>query len=261
VTLLGDESNAWLANTFAINHELLSGYKDEMWNEIELSYRHDSYLGVEFEQFCFLRFAALNRMAQSRGLDRFIYLDSDIIILNRDFIDALTSSLVEKDLGCLTPEATFFSAWRRETLSEFVRFLPTYFSSPAGGDRHCDMYALSEYIKLHDPKRVESGLARTLAAYNSDFYFKDPNFSFSPILMKQTGIWDYFEVNKTHCDINSFIKYSNGAYVYKPYPDSPPMNIDFVHLNGGSKFYHEDFRRLIVEAENISVEFLPSDAS
>jgi hypothetical protein len=249
ITLLGDEANVELASKFNIRHARLAEFQDQRWDDIEKSYIHDSKLPVHFEKFCFLRFAAILRFVENKNIERFIYVDSDIVILNRTILDCMALSLAEMNLGCLTPAATFFSAWRSTTLSDFVKFLPSYFTLPAGGDRHCDMFALSVFIQRQNSNLVEAALARYVASYGPSFYFQDPNFSFSPILMKFSNVWNYREVSKKRYDIRSFIFYVDGVYVYRPFSNGPDLNIDFVHLNGDSKFYHTDFRDFLVESE------------
>jgi hypothetical protein len=231
---------------------MLEDYRDKNWEEVELNFLYDSYLEPEFEKFCFIRFGAILNFLEQSNIEKFIYVDSDIILLNREILDHLVVSLQAKRLACLAPISTYFSAWRRETLSEFVQFFPKYFSSEAGGDRHCDMFALSEFVKLLGPEQIDVQLSRYLSSYTSEFYFKDPNFSFAPILMKFSGVWDYRELARTHYPIDDIIKFSGGKYFYRPYPTGPELDIDFVHLNGDTKVYHEDFRRLIIDSERLS---------
>lgn len=261
VVVIGDATNAESTIKAGGRHFLLERYSKYIINGLPFEYLHDSYLPAPFERFCFERFIALLNFITEKRLDRFVYLDSDILILNRSIMDAVIGSTYSNGFSGLSDVSTFFCGWDRSTFSKFVESFPGYFDDQAWGDRHCDMFALKRFLSTNPNIKSFRDLIDTIPAYSAPFYVKDPNFSFAPMIMKFSKIWGYDEIAHKKPPIRDMIFKHNGVfYIY--YPDVGYMiRNDFVHLNGFTKFYIDEFEIIMRAAETEDDHPLVANAS
>lgn len=237
VTLLGDSSNVEIALKWGARHVDIEKYRDKKWEDEKLGYVHNSSLPLEFEKFCFVRFKILFNYVVAASIDRFIYLDSDIVILNRNILENFTSILPYVDIASLSNQSTFFSGWKTHALGDFITSFPSYFCGEAWGNRHCDMFAFSRFLSSRAPETVRSNLILGTPVYDRLIYGQDPNFSFAPFIMKWSNIWGYRELQKMLPDISGLIKIKSGVFYLQFTGSNLAHRLDFLHLNGFLKSY------------------------
>jgi hypothetical protein len=247
VVLIGDATNRDMALHWGADHVMMDQYRDPDWEEKELGFVHNSYLPLHFEKFCFIRFNILLGYATDVALNRFIYLDSDIMILNRSILENFDTILPYMNIVSLSDKSTFFSGWTLETLREFVGSLSSYFQGDPCGDRHCDMFAFKRFVSECSPETVRTALIEYTPIYDQVIYGNDPNFSFAPLVMRWANIWGYDKLQNITPNIDGFITVASGR-CYVEFPESTLKHrLDFVHLNGFMKSYLSTVSRIAFE--------------
>lgn len=245
VVLLGDDSNKIIADRWGASHVMADQHLDENWEKKGMGFIHNSYLPSQFEKFCFTRFGILLNYAENAGLKKLIYMDSDIISLNRFLLENFQDALRDYSVVSLSEESTFFSAWSIQALRKYVESFPEYFSGDPHGDRHCDMFAFKRFVKKLPVNDRRTDLITEVPLYDPKLYGNDPNYSFAPIVMKWSGIWGYQKLRENLPSIKGLINYDNNNY-YINYPDlNMKVRADFIHLNGFTKFYIKDIEDFI----------------
>ncbi|GJE02538.1 hypothetical protein [Methylobacterium isbiliense] len=262
VIILGDASNAASALRFGAEHFDIADYTPLDWGD-EFVYKHNSRYDANFERFCFERFLVIRNFVCSHDINKFIYIDSDIVIMNKKILENFDSYMLSYDLACLSKVSTFFAGWSKNLFNAFVESFRYYFPSEPWGDRHCDMNALRKFIDLHWSHNMKYDIAEELRAYCESCYSFDPNYGFAPFMMKHLQTWDYEKVSTAEIDLNEMI-YSDGKTHYISV-DCYLVELDFVHLNGFSKKFASYFRDVVTgRHHNPKVEKLarlPSAAS
>ena len=127
VVLLGDESNRELAEQSGCQWYSADVYDlSEKWAQFEHYYKHMSTNDPLFELNCFRRFYIIYEFILKNGIEKFVYLDSDILTYT-DFSSHV--AIQENDLGMCAPKKQDnyrwvancgISLWNRESLNGFL---------------------------------------------------------------------------------------------------------------------------------------------
>jgi len=139
IYLLGDESNR---GHEGIEHRSIDAYFDEA-REFGKIYRHFNSTGVETERFNFQRWFVLKRFLRETGLERCVYLDSDVLLYANVTEDRRKFEDFDLALSHLWCPCTLFLN-RVEALDDFCAFVVDIFSrrNRYDFDRMVAQYAL-----------------------------------------------------------------------------------------------------------------------
>lgn len=189
IYLIGDRAND--VYPFIEHHMFDEHYKTA--REFEKLYKHYSTSAFAYERFNFVRWFVLNEFAAARGLTKFLYLDSDILVFadvtkDQDKFDAYEFSISHGFCGAI-------SFWNtRESLDRFCRFMMDVYSKRDRYDfdkavahyatrraNHldggvCDMTMFSLYVESHFGDVGEVSLPNGNAVYDPNIGIPDPGF-------------------------------------------------------------------------------------
>jgi hypothetical protein len=139
IYLLGDESNR---GHEGIEHRSIDAYFDEA-REFGKIYRHFNSTGVEAERFNFQRWFVLKHFLRETGLERCVYLDSDVLLYANVTEDRRKFEDFDLALSHLWCPCTLYLN-RVEALEDFCAFVVDIFSrrNRYDFDRMVAQYAL-----------------------------------------------------------------------------------------------------------------------
>jgi hypothetical protein len=183
IYLLGDQAN----NKYPfIKHHLISDYDAEA-KQFEKIYKHFSTNSYQIELFCFQRWFVIREFIRTKHLEKFLYLDSDILLycnaaeVFRHYDQYKFTICSER-----SPHCSYFSSLK--TLDEFCNFITSLYTDENNLKRFelefkerlakglhggmCDMSAFYEFSKLNPGKVAD------LTSIHENSVFDD-NFSFS----------------------------------------------------------------------------------
>lgn len=152
VHLIGDETNRRFGRL--VNHHLI----DDYWKQAAAFgevYEHHSSNPAPFERFCFQRWFVLQEFVESRGIDRFAYVDTDTMVycdLAAEFTK-FEGSDVALAYGDIDPEyvkaSGCLSFWMtRAALADFCAYVMEVYRG-TGDD-------LSSMVKQYRDRRVQN---------------------------------------------------------------------------------------------------------
>jgi hypothetical protein len=183
IYLLGNESN----NKFPfIKHHLITDYNYDA-NQFAKIYKHFSTNSYQFELLCFQRWFVIREFIEKNKIDKFLYLDSDILLYcNATEVFRLYDNYKFTICETRSPHCSYFTSAR--TLDELCRFINSLYedesllcrSEKEFNDRLsrglqggvCDMSAFYEFSK------VNPGKVADLVSINDNSVFDD-NFNLS----------------------------------------------------------------------------------
>lgn len=87
IILIGDNSNKKLAFDAGIEHYLIGNYFKSAF-EFAKIYSHHSTNDYNYELFCFQRWFIILDFINSQGIDKFIHIDSDVLLFKNFYSDA-----------------------------------------------------------------------------------------------------------------------------------------------------------------------------
>lgn len=233
--LIGDEQALGSVSTYVDYYSY-----DELIDTSELApaiidrFKNDGPQADSFELMCFLRFAAVFEVARKLGLPEVVHVDSDLVFLN-NFDHMFRFGMRSCDMVLLDESSTYLSAWRRDSLHEFLQWIPEYLRDSDNFEgRVCDMTALKWFHK-EKAKRVFF-MKPSLPGYS--FNTNDTN-SFLFYLMQGSGNWDreYHRHNKV--ELKGLAKGRGGVLLYRR------KVLDFVHFQGLTKKYMPDVKKIL----------------
>ena len=130
VILLGDYTNKGAAERCHVKWEDKRSYEGgKWWERFDKAYIHLSTNSEDFEKNCFKRFFDIRNFIEANNIDRFIYLDSDILIY-----DEFAKFIGEKDIyaGMCVPKSCYnehgwnancgISVWTAQALASLTEF-------------------------------------------------------------------------------------------------------------------------------------------
>ncbi|EKE27742.1 MAG: hypothetical protein ACD_3C00158G0001 [uncultured bacterium (gcode 4)] len=79
IYLIGDDANKFLWNKYSIKHVSINDFDDSI-QEINQTYVHLSWNSSHYELFCFQRWFILSEFTNRFNFDKFVYIDSDILL-------------------------------------------------------------------------------------------------------------------------------------------------------------------------------------
>ena len=145
IYLIGDESNDCYD---FVSHHSMSDYGQES-NEFMRIYKHYSTNSYEFELYCFQRWFVLREFLVMNGIDRCLYLDSDIMLYANIKNEHNKFGHFDFTLSHLFCGCTFF-LYRLEALINFCEFLKDIYKKKDkyNLDRMISQFAVRKKNKL-----------------------------------------------------------------------------------------------------------------
>ena len=164
VILLGDQSNSKMAEEEGCTWFLAKTYDEkEQWKHFEQKYVGMSTNDYRFELNCFRRFFVIHELIQEKNIDRFVYLDSDILsYVNFSSLDEMWKA----DCGMSVPKEQSkygwvancgISFWNRKSLTSFLDYCIDIYES------HMDV--LEEKWNYHRKNHVDGGICDMTLQY------------------------------------------------------------------------------------------------
>lgn len=95
IILIGDNSNKKCALNEGVEHYLISDYFKSAL-EFAKNYKHYSTNNYNYELFCFQRWFIIKDFIDSQGIDKFIHIDSDVLLFKNFYSDTSYLNTIKK---------------------------------------------------------------------------------------------------------------------------------------------------------------------
>jgi len=191
VILVGDTTNKYMAENWIACEQIVS----EPLEDFERSYIHMSTNSEFFEKICFRRYFYMYQIAKQYNYEKFIHIDSDVMLLNK-LPDLLENS--SKMAAFFVPKnqkkyqftaSPHVSYWTLAGLGHFIKFiLDTY---------NFNINNLQDKFMYHKQMNMPGGVCDMTLLYL--FYLKN-----------QSKILNLFDVHSCYIDYN--INQNNSSY-------------------------------------------------
>lgn len=164
VILLGDQSNEQMAKDTGCLWIAASKYDEsKMWKRFEKSYVGMSTNDDRFELNCFRRFFVIHEFICDNSIDKFVYLDSDILTYV-DFSSVEVLHTVDSGMSVPMEQSHYgwvancgISLWNRKSVASFLNYcIDTY-------ENHLDM--LQEKWNYHVDNQIPGGICDMTLQY------------------------------------------------------------------------------------------------
>lgn len=211
VILLGDISNQILAEQTGCQWHDASIYDEKpAWKQFSSGYVGMSSNDYAFELNCFRRFFVIREFIQQSQIDRFVYLDSDILTYC-DFSELEQFQTADSGMSVPKEQSEFgwvancgISLWNKKSLDSFLNYCIDIY------ENHLEL--LEEKWKYHEENQVPGGICDMTLQY---LWFKNDRSRAKINLVDRengmNGVMD-FNVNlATNCyrqeyEMNSYIQ-------------------------------------------------------
>ena len=243
IILLGDETNETLAKQVGAEHYLICNYFSKAL-EFEKIYKHYSTNSYNFELFCFQRWFVVDEFINSEGLDRFLHIDSDVLLYadfskELEFIDFINN--YDLTYSHASAHTSFFNS--RRALCEFCNFIFEIFS---------DDSFVAQFEKSPDNDKIyfkqgelELSLIKPLSDMTLVYFFTKLNrlkcLDFTKVDFQNSCVNDNFSSNSMLCSSFGNICYTVFDNCNIPYfidtRDSVPklLKMHSIHFQGWKK--------------------------
>jgi hypothetical protein len=271
IIVAGDESNEQLVKQnrgcmwLSIKDLIQSDAAYHLFNQ---NYKHFSVNPFEYEKFCFERWFILLNLAKSNQLQKFIYLDTDNVLLVSPsyFLESYTSYDYGQIQYAGQPEFVFFQ--NINVLSEFCNYLNSFYLNS------------TEVIEKLVLRNVEKIYAEKIwggtCPYGANLHFSDlfamldfwenvqrsgnEIYSFETQAFRNILIPKYM-TNKS-INIDRFWKYKSNIYRFdgkecslSVLEEDRWMRVNMVHFQGNDKEYMRDFYFKFMRAISQKTQF------
>lgn len=95
---------------------------EDSYHALACSYSHSSAREVGYELLCFARFIGLHRFCSERGIDELTFLDADVIVFDRNFLNKVRIP-ANHSLWTVHKRSSFLASMTCSTIGDFVDFM------------------------------------------------------------------------------------------------------------------------------------------
>ncbi|EKE28284.1 MAG: hypothetical protein ACD_3C00083G0023 [uncultured bacterium (gcode 4)] len=274
IYLIWDSANKFLWNKLWVKHLLISDFEESI-QDINKSYKHLSGNSYQYELFCFQRWFILRDFANKNNYDKFIYIDSDILLYTNVSDEIIRfNKIMDFDL------AYVWSSWHtsyfnnQQSISDFCEFILDYYKDNKKLD-YLERF-FSEYSKIQttwwvsdmylfwiyksvNPKIFNISEIIWWSIYDANFNSTLGNYDFGSLFPDFFKDFDFNPVTfKPFLNSKKIILKNWHVYWFLHWTKEVAIKFNTLHLQGFSKsymryFYNEQFIRLKI---NIFIHYI-----
>lgn len=262
VILLGDETNKNIVEDVQWFNAADFLDKDS-WISFKKTYCHMSSNSKEFELTCFKRFFVIHQFIRENNIDRFVYLDSDVLCyVNYSDIEAFT----KYDVGMCVPKEQGeyrwvancgISLWTADSLKDFLQYCVDTYNKRIG--------LLKEKYNYHISNGVPGGICDMTLQYL--WYVQDKKFAKLNLVIASEelcGVMDYNVNSESNYLENEYLKNKKYGIKAIEYHEGIPFFVKkdgtrvrafSIHFLGGAKGWLCDYQLYMRPAGKTVIQY------
>lgn len=259
VILLGDDSNKGMAAKVGCSWHPVAVYDEcEQWKRFEKSYVGMSTNDDRFELNCFRRFFVIHEFMNANGIDKFVYLDSDILTYV-NFSDITGVENIDSGMSVPKEQSKYgwvancgISLWNQKSVASFLEYCIDIYENHLG--------LLEEKWNYHKENQVPGGICDMTLQYL--WYKNDTSCKKVNLVDRENGLSGVMDFNvnlATNCYRNEYamnslvqikkIKIENGQAFLRD-TDGKKVCVYAIHFLGPAKQYMKSYaykRKLVLK--------------